>query len=294
MLSLRRNVVLACCVLALASRAQSMVLCAHLNQKTGLVSEGATPKLRSACKSSEIPVDPGTLSAVATDQQAAISTVQGQLQDVSTRLAAVTLENNGHTVRFTGVNVQIVSGSGATDGLVNGTGNLIIGYDESFPNIIPDTKSGSHNLVVGQGHTYASYGGLIAGFNNYVTGHNATVSGGQANLATGDYSSVCGGHANIASATDSSVSGGNSNEAGDFGASVSGGFCNFAGSGSPTLLIGPCQTSIGLQSISGGLNNRATATHSTVSGGSAVAQSATAGWSAGSAGTAISGKFSSP
>src|SRR5205807_9418104 len=35
------------------------------------------------------------------------------------------------TVRFAAVNVQIVSGSGATNGAVNGTGNLVIGYDEN-------------------------------------------------------------------------------------------------------------------------------------------------------------------
>src|SRR2546427_4427760 len=35
------------------------------------------------------------------------------------------------TVRFSGVNVQIVSGSGSTSGAVNGEGNLIIGYAEN-------------------------------------------------------------------------------------------------------------------------------------------------------------------
>src|SRR5438067_10562765 len=35
------------------------------------------------------------------------------------------------TVQFAAVNVQIVSGSGATDGAVNGEGNLVLGYDEN-------------------------------------------------------------------------------------------------------------------------------------------------------------------
>lgn len=34
--------------------------------------------------------------------------------------AAMPAEDNGMVVRFTGVNLQIVSGSGATDGAVNG------------------------------------------------------------------------------------------------------------------------------------------------------------------------------
>src|SRR5438067_2126009 len=35
------------------------------------------------------------------------------------------------TVVFAAVNVQVVSGSGATDGAVNGKGNLVLGYDEN-------------------------------------------------------------------------------------------------------------------------------------------------------------------
>src|SRR5262245_12285497 len=38
---------------------------------------------------------------------------------------------DGTTLQFTGINVQIVSGSGTTTGTVNGKGNLIIGYNES-------------------------------------------------------------------------------------------------------------------------------------------------------------------
>src|ERR1700758_1264362 len=34
------------------------------------------------------------------------------------------------TITFSGVNVQVVSGSGSTSGTVNGQGNLIIGYAE--------------------------------------------------------------------------------------------------------------------------------------------------------------------
>src|SRR3712207_9039769 len=34
------------------------------------------------------------------------------------------------TIRFSGVNVQVVSGSGATEGTVNGVGNLVVGYKD--------------------------------------------------------------------------------------------------------------------------------------------------------------------
>jgi hypothetical protein len=47
------------------------------------------------------------------------------------RLEGLSLELVGGqpTLRFTGVNVQVVSGSGTTSGTVNGLGNLIIGYN---------------------------------------------------------------------------------------------------------------------------------------------------------------------
>src|SRR5437899_1823542 len=37
---------------------------------------------------------------------------------------------DGTTLQFTGINVQVVSGSGSTDGAVNGRGNLVVGYNE--------------------------------------------------------------------------------------------------------------------------------------------------------------------
>src|SRR4051794_36338713 len=35
------------------------------------------------------------------------------------------------TIKITGANMQLLSGSGSTSGAVNGKGNLVIGYDES-------------------------------------------------------------------------------------------------------------------------------------------------------------------
>ncbi len=69
------------------------------------------------------------------------------------------------TVQFASVNVQILSGSGATSGAVNGKGNLVIGYDES-----PGTQTGSNNLVLGTHQSFTSYGAVLGGQNNQVTG----------------------------------------------------------------------------------------------------------------------------
>src|SRR4051794_30521077 len=66
----------------------------------------------------------------------------------STAVLAPTYVSSGiggkPTVRFSAVNVQIVSGSGSTAGVVNGQGNLVLGYDE-----VPGSQTGSHNLVLG-------------------------------------------------------------------------------------------------------------------------------------------------
>ena len=75
------------------------------------------------------------------------------------------------TVRFAAVNVQILNGLGSTAS-VNGTGNLVVGYDET-----PGTQSGSHDLVLGQKQTYTGYGELVGGYGNNVSGNYAGALG---------------------------------------------------------------------------------------------------------------------
>ena len=90
-------------------------------------------------------------------------------------------------------------------------GNLIIGYNEQAlagPPLPREVRTGSHNLVVGDFHTYTSFGGFVAGNQNRVTHKHASVSGGTDNSASGAYSSVSGGHRNRASGIAASVSGG--------------------------------------------------------------------------------------
>jgi hypothetical protein len=55
------------------------------------------------------------------------------------------------TIRITGANVQIIDGSGTTS-TVNGTGNVILSYDEN-----PGKQTGSHNLILGEKNAYTSY-----------------------------------------------------------------------------------------------------------------------------------------
>jgi hypothetical protein len=110
------------------------------------------------------------------------------LQALTASMSTVTVDGQP-TMRFSGVNVQIVDGTGDTYYPVNGKGNLIVGYNENAS----DTRTGSHNLIIGPNHSYTALGGLIAGYDNAVVGSYASVSGGYNNSAAGYASSVSGG-----------------------------------------------------------------------------------------------------
>jgi hypothetical protein len=171
---------------------------------------------------------------------------------------------DGTTLQFSGINVQVVSGAGATDAAANGKGNLIVGYNKATHG---QTRTGSHNLIVGDEHEFTSYGSFVAGFQNTVSGTFASVSGGTGNTASGTYTSVTGGDANVASGLEASVSAG-------FGNTASG----------------------ELSSVTGGLGNIANGLEAAVSGGTGLSQPVMHGWAAGSAtpGNTINGDFESP
>lgn len=195
--------------------------------------------------------------------EARIAALEEILQYVRVETGTIMALNGPHWI-IEGANVHVRSGSGATnDGCdsndpnypgcesLTGRGNLIVGYNEGGRGI--RDRPGSHNLVVGRSHNYRSFGGLVAGRLNSITGAFASVSGGDRNIASGDFSSVSGGHRNTASGGLASVSGGLQNEASGPGASVSGGQSGDAS--------GP------LSSVSGGSFNEASGNCAAVSGG---------------------------
>jgi hypothetical protein len=183
-----------------------------------------------------------------------------------------TLENktqymsvSGTDVFFTGCNVHIRNGQNSTI-TTNGLGNLIVGYNESRSPVGNDDRTGSHNIVVGMRNNFSSFGGLVVGNFNTISGAFASVSGGDGNTASGDFASVSGGIGNTANNRFASVSGGGFNTASGDSASVS-----------------------------GGTNNTASGDLASVSGGNGITQRAVRGWSAGSSGdTTFTGKFRSP
>jgi hypothetical protein len=160
-------------------------------------------------------------------------------------------------VRFTAVNVQVVSGSGSTAGAVNGRGNLVIGYDEA-----PNSQSGSHNLVLGSHQAYTSYGSIVAGSHNFANGQYSAVLG-EGNSVTGAYATVTGGIFNHAADRLSAISGGCKNVTGSGGV---GNFCS--GPGLESVSGGYSNVAAGpISSISGGYANQANGSRSSVAGG---------------------------
>ena len=250
--------------------------------------------------------------------QAQISTLQSALAtETSARMAAdaalqaqvgqgnglaaiapyVSLETvNGHpTVRFSAVNVQVVNRLNATDS-VNGTGNLLIGYDEPQTQSaetcslgtdaaevwITDAaacttaggtwavshKSGSHNLVVGPRHNYSRAAGVVFGRSGTVNGRFATVIGGDGNTASGFGATISGGGGNYAVGILATVSAGSGNVATGAFASVSGGQGNRASGGSASVSGGEQNTASDRgASVSGGGFNFASNIAASVSGG---------------------------
>ncbi|MGC2374038.1 MAG: hypothetical protein WA484_09210 [Solirubrobacteraceae bacterium] len=154
------------------------------------------------------------------------------------------------TIQFTGINLQVIDGSGS-ESTINGTGNLILGYD---PN--PGTQTGSHNLLIGgTGNSYSSYGRIVGGgYNNKISGPYASILGGGGNTASGYASTITGGAYNKTTTNYSTVSGGCS---------------NLAGSGTPSVsaFCTDSKHAGDFASILGGMGNQASAENSSVSGG---------------------------
>lgn len=251
------------------------------------------------------------LAGRTTATEAAITSLQTQVNQLQTLLLDVTRIPAGvggkDTLRFSGMNVQIVDGSNSTpctdgtgeafDTACNGEGNLVVGYAE---NDLAHPRSGSHNIVGGADHGWSSYGGAVFGSRNQITNDGTTVTGGILNTASGVGSSVSGGRNNAATGAScaeadasSSVSGGSYNQAtgckaavsggGGIGlgpsgegnlasarfASVTGGQKNAASGGTAaTVSGGYLNASIGFAtSVSGGQSNTASSFTSSISGG---------------------------
>jgi hypothetical protein len=176
------------------------------------------------------------------------------------------------TIQFSGVNVQVVSGAGKTHAAVNGEGNLVIGYDENPENRLVQT--GSHNLVLGEDQSFRSYGGIVAGLFNTISGPFSSVTGGNTNEASGETSSVTGGFGNGATASYSSVTGGGANRASGSEAWVGSGTFNTASALESSVVGGNENSATQVHAwVGGGSKNTAAGAYSSVFGGKGLTAS---------------------
>jgi len=247
--------------------------------------------------------------------------LRGQIKELQDALANVialrdtlSIENvNGvRTVRFSGVNLQVVNGTNSTES-VNGVGNLIIGYDETNTSarivcslatdingnslttesaclaaggtVAIERKTGSHNLVMGSQNSYSSAAGIVAGRGNFITGLYASNLGGTGNLTSGQFAVNVAGQGNHPVGIASAILTGANNTASSNNASVSGGSSNTASFVGATVSGGFRNTASGPQSnVTGGIRNESSGPFSHVSGGgnniSSGATSTVAGGSA--------------
>ncbi|TNE50842.1 MAG: hypothetical protein EP343_06720 [Deltaproteobacteria bacterium] len=182
----------------------------------------------------------------------------------------VVVKDGKATITFDRANVQITNGTGQT-GRINGYGNLIVGYNKQVSNVI--SRNGSHNLLVGDNHSYNSYAGVAfgesntlggpyasvtGGKNNKALGAHSSVQGGELNESTGDLASVSGGTANVAKGRLAAVLGGSKNQANANASSVSGGTANIASGQFSSVVGGSANDAQGnASSITGGSANRA-------------------------------------
>lgn len=211
-----------------------------------------------------------------------IQTMQAQITALQTQVAALesssipglaaymSVDDSAHKVLINGANLQVVNGLG-TDLSQNGLGNIIGGYNTPAAESELLERTGSHNIIVGQGQRYTGNCNLIGGQDNLASGTWGIVLGtqndlggirnvmigGSNNEANGAVNLVLGGAANAVEGEHNVVLGGLSNSAfSDFNV-VLGGEANVANSGISAILGGWGNTTLSTVNsvILGGNNN---------------------------------------
>lgn len=227
-------------------------------------------------------------------QEQTISDLKASNDLLAAKLACVAHTSGSRDFIFDGCNVHVRNGMGHT-GTINKYGNLIIGYNKNEV----ATRTGSHNLVLGDLHEYRSHGGIVSGELNTLFGPNATILGGHESVANGPggaiiaankgttnsgsvviggtrghtasgaaYAVVIGGTENYSTGRGAVAVGGTMNEASGGDALACGGTENRATGNGSTACGGSGNLSQGLDSVvGGGLHNTADSRAGTVSGG---------------------------
>jgi hypothetical protein len=218
-------------------------------------------------------------SAVATRQQLVLDALRGSNDALTSKLGCVLRFSGPRDFIVDGCNLHVQNGVGQT-GTTNRYGNLIIGYNKNEVS----TRTGSHNLIVGDLHEYTSYGGIVSGVENTLSGSNATILGGGQNHANFTSAVILaadrgqadgnvvliGGQRNYGSADAhfSAVIGGIENQVTGPSSVVLAGMLNIASGGSSLVCGGSENTAGGGNDVAcGGSRNKSTGTGSVLVGG---------------------------
>jgi hypothetical protein len=226
-----------------------------------------------------------------------VTTLTSDVNTLKTLLTGVTRTSFGGypTLQFSGMNLQVVNGTG-DETTLNGLGNLIIGYADPDTLFTAGTRNGSHNLITGDRGSWSSYGGLLGGDDDQINGPDAVAIGGEENVASGTGASVTGGQENTATTLYGSIAGGASNlvSGGGQDASIAGGVENTSNAADASIAGGAGNTSSGIYSaVAGGEDNTASDYDASVTGGYDNIASGSDSWVGGGSGNTSSGLCSS-
>ena len=105
-----------------------------------------------------------------------------------------------------GVNFQVTRGSAGSS-----AGNVIIGTNDVTDYTPNPARTGTHNLIIGNGHEYTGNNGIVHGENNRLTSPYAAVIGGRKGHVTGPGAVLVGGLMNHIDTQDAAVVGGYKN-----------------------------------------------------------------------------------
>ena len=233
-------------------------------------------------------------SALAARQQQSIDSLRASNDLLTSRLGCVLRFSGPRDFIVDGCNLHLQNGMGQTR-TMNGYGNLIIGYNKNEVS----TRTGSHNLILGDLHEYTSYGGIVSGTENTLAAPEAAILGGgqnhanfisavilaadrgqadgnvvliggQRNYGSADahFSAVIGGIENQVTGPSSVVVAGQLNIASGGASFVCGGTENNAGGGGDVVCGGSANKSTGGRSVLvGGHKNAVSGSNGVVTGG---------------------------
>ena len=139
-----------------------------------------------------------------TELQAQVTELQNE--SVSGLSGHLSYVDSTNTYVLEGVNFQVTRGSEGS-----AAGNIIIGTNDATDFAPNPARTGTHNLIIGNGHEYTGNNGIVHGENNRLTSEYAAVVGGRYGRVTAPHAVLVGGFSNHVEAGDAAIVGGREN-----------------------------------------------------------------------------------